>query len=70
MGSIKKCNKNTTDIYVKPFAKIIRSAILHMADLKNPFLNHKQKSKEVKREFLLEHELKAVEEMEFKILRL
>lgn len=66
----KRCNNNTTVKYVKLFKKIISLALAHGWLDKNPFLNYKQKSKEVEREYLLEHELKAIEEKEFQILRL
>jgi site-specific recombinase XerD len=66
----KKCNNNTTVKYVKLFKKIINLALAHGWLDKNPFLNYKQKSKEVDREYLLEHELKAIEEKEFQIHRL
>lgn len=70
MRVTKKFNNNTTVKYVKLFKKIIGLALAHRWLEKNPFLNYKQKSKEVEREFLLEHELKAIEEKEYKILRL
>ncbi len=66
----KKCNNNTTVKYVKLFKKIIGLALAHGWLEKNPFLNYSQKSKEVEREFLLEHELQAIEDKEFSILRL
>jgi site-specific recombinase XerD len=66
----KKCNNNTTVKYVNLFKKIIGLALAHGWLDKNPFLNYKQKAKEVEREFLLEHELKALEEKDFSIRRL
>jgi site-specific recombinase XerD len=66
----KECNNNTTVKYVKLFKKIINLALAHGWIEKNPFLNYKQKSKQVDREYLSDRELKAVEEKEFKILRL
>lgn len=61
----KKCNNNTTVKYVKLFKKIIGLALAHGWLAKNPFLNYKQKSKEVEREFLLEHELKPSKKKSF-----
>ena len=70
LRAIKNCNNNTTVKYVKLFKKIIRIGLGNGWIEKDPFINYKEKSKEVEREFLKDFELKAIEEKEFSIHRL
>jgi len=70
LRAIKNCNNNTTVKYVKLFKKIIRLALGNGWIDKDPFINYKEKSKEVDREFLQDYELQAIEEKEFSIPRL
>ena len=70
LRAVKNCNNNTTVKYVKLFKKIIRIGLGNGWIDKDPFINYKEKSKEVDREFLTDYELKAIEEKDFSIHRL
>jgi site-specific recombinase XerD len=66
----RKCCHNSAVKYLKNFGKIIRIAIANGHITKNPFANIKFKLEEVDRDFLEDHEIKAMMEKPIQIERL
>jgi site-specific recombinase XerD len=66
----RKCCHNSAVKYLKNFGKIIRIAIANGYITKNPFANIKFKLEEVDRDFLEDHEIKAMMEKPIRIERL
>jgi len=66
----RKCNHNSATKYLKNFKKIIRIALAHDYITKDPFANIRFKLDEVERDFLEDHEIKAIMEKEITVKRL
>jgi len=66
----RKCNHNSATKYLKNFKKIIRIALAHDYITKDPFANIRFKLEEVERDFLEDHEIKAIMEKEIPLRRL
>jgi site-specific recombinase XerD len=66
----RKCSHNSTVKYLKNFGKIIRIALANGYITKNPFANIKFKMEEVDRDFLEDHEIKAIMDKPLAIERL
>lgn len=66
----RKCNHNSATKYLKNFKKIIRIALANDYISKDPFVNIKFKLDVVEREFLEDHEIKAIIEKDIPIQRL
>jgi len=66
----RKCSHNTTVKYLKNFGKIVRIALANGYITKNPFANIKFRMDEVERDFLEDHEIKAIMEKPIAIKRL
>jgi len=66
----RKCSHNSTVKYLKNFGKIIRIAIANGYITKNPFANIKFKMEEVDRDFLEDHEIRAIIDKRIDIERL
>lgn len=66
----RKCNHNSTTKYLKNFKKIIRIALANDYISKDPFVNIKFKLDVVEREFLEDHEIKAIIDKDIPIQRL
>ena len=66
----RKCSHNSTVKYLKNFGKIIRIAIANGYITKNPFANIKFKMEEVDRDFLEDHEIRAIIDKKIEIERL
>lgn len=64
------CGHNTSFKYVSNLRKIVRSTYANGWIDKDPFVNYKTKYKIVDREFLLEKEIQAIIDKDFKIERL
>lgn len=56
----RKCSHNTAIKYLKNFKKIIRIALAHDYISKDPFVNIRFRLEEVERDFLEDHEIKAM----------
>ena len=70
LKTTQKCGHNTTFKYVSNLKKIVRIAYTNGWIDKDPFIHYKTKYKTVDREFLLEHEIQAMIEKDFRIERL
>ena len=68
--TIRKCNHNSTQKYIRNFRKIINNAIKNDWLDKDPFKAYRVKLKDTKRVFLTKEELTALEEEQFAIDRL
>lgn len=66
----RKCNHNSATKYLKNFKKIIRIALANDYISKDPFVNIKFKLDVVEREFLEDHEIKAIIDKDIPIQRL
>ncbi|SHE82517.1 site-specific integrase [Dysgonomonas macrotermitis] len=66
----RKCNHNSATKYLKNFKKIIRIALANDYISKDPFVNIKFKLDIVEREFLEDHEIKAIIDKDIPIQRL
>lgn len=66
----RKCNHNSATKYLKNFKKIIRIALANNYISKDPFANIKFKLDVVEREFLEDHEIKAIIDKDIPIKRL
>lgn len=66
----RNCSHNSAVKYLKNFGKIIRIALANGYITKNPFANIKFKLEEVDRDFLEDHEIKAIMEKPIVIERL
>ena len=66
----RKCNHNSATKYLKNFKKIIRIALANDYISKDPFVNIKFKLDTVEREFLEDHEIKAIIDKDIPIQRL
>lgn len=66
----RKCSHNSAVKYLKNFGKIVRIAIANGYITKNPFANIKFKLEEVDRDFLEDHEIKAMIDKPIEIARL
>ena len=66
----RKCNHNTATKYLKNFKKIIRIALANDYISRYPFANIRFKLEEVERDFLEDHEIKAIMEKPITIERL
>lgn len=66
----RKCNHNSATKYLKNFKKIIRIALANDYISKDPFANIKFKLDEVERDFLEDHEIKAIIDKDIPIQRL
>lgn len=66
----RKCNHNSATKYLKNFKKIIRIALANDYISKDPFINIRFKLDEVERDFLEDHEIKAMIEKPISIPRL
>ena len=66
----RKCSHNTTVKYLKNFGKIIRIAFANGYIAKNPFANIKFRMEEVDRDFLEDHEIRAIIDKKIDIERL
>lgn len=66
----RKCSHNTAVKYLKDFKKIIRIALANDYISKDPFVNIRFKLDEVERDFLEDHEIKAMIEKDITIPRL
>ncbi|UII29055.1 site-specific integrase [Fulvivirga maritima] len=66
----RNCNHNTTLKYIRNIRKIVNTAILNDWLAKDPFGKYKVKFKEVKRDYLTQDELTALEQKDFEIERL
>lgn len=66
----RKCNHNSATKYLKNFKKIIRIALANDYISKDPFVNIKFKLDVVEREFLEDHEIKAIIDKDINIRRL
>ncbi len=66
----RKCNHNSATKYLKNFKKIIRIALANDYISKDPFINIRFKLDEVERDFLEDHEIKAMIEKPITIPRL
>ena len=66
----RKCSHNTAVKYLKNFKKIIRIALANDYISKDPFVNIRFKLEEVERDFLEDHEIKAMIEKSITIPRL
>jgi site-specific recombinase XerD len=66
----EKCSHNTTFKYISNLKKVVRIAYNNGWIEKDPFINYKTKYKIVDREFLLEQEIQAMVEKDFRIERL
>jgi hypothetical protein len=56
----RKCGHNSAVKYLKNFGKIIRIAIANGYITRNPFANIKLRLEEVDRDFLEDHEIRAL----------
>ena len=65
-----KCGNNTTVKYLKNFGKIIRISFSNGYIAKNPFANIKFKLEDVYRDFLEDHEIRAIIDKKIAIERL
>lgn len=70
LKTTEKCSHNTTFKYVSNLKKVVRIAYNNGWIEKDPFVNYKTRYKTVDREFLLEQEIQAITEKDFKIERL
>jgi hypothetical protein len=70
LKTIRKCNHNSTQKYIRNFRKIINNAIKHDWLDKVPSKAYRVKLKDTKRVFLTKDEFTAVEEKQFAIDRL
>ncbi len=70
LRSQRGCSNNTTVKYIKNFKKIIRICIANGWLQKDPFVNYTAKTKEVKRDYLIEEEIRAIAEKEFQNQRI
>lgn len=66
----RKCNHNSATKYLKNFKKIMRIALANDYISKDPFVNIKFKLDVVEREFLEDHEIKAIIDKNIPIQRL
>lgn len=66
----RKCNHNSATKYLKNFKKIIRIALANDYISKDPFVNIKFKLDVVERDFLEDHEIKAIIDKDIPIQRL
>lgn len=66
----RKCAHNTAVKYLKNFGKIIRIALANGEISKDPFVGIKLKLEDVERDFLEDHELKAIIDKPIAIQRL
>ncbi|MCC8036262.1 MAG: site-specific integrase [Rikenellaceae bacterium] len=66
----RKCNHNSATKYLKNFKKIIRIALANDYISKDPFINIRFKLEQVERDFLEDHEIKAMIEKPITIPRL
>ena len=66
----RKCSHNSATKYLKNFKKIIRIALAHDYITKDPFANIRFKLEEVERDFLEDHEIKAIMEKDIPVRRL
>jgi hypothetical protein len=66
----RKCGHNSAVKYLKNFGKIIRIAIAEGHISKNPFANIKLRLEEVDRDFLEDHEIRAMIDKHIPIERL
>jgi len=66
----RKCGHNTATKYLKNFKKIIRIALANGYITKDPFANIKFRLDEVDKDFLEDHEIKAIMEKPIAIARL
>ena len=65
--SIRKCNHNSTQKYIRNFRKIINNAIKNDWLDKDPFKAYRVKLKDTKRVFLTKEELTTLEEKQFAV---
>lgn len=70
LRSERNCNNNTAIKYVKNFGKIVRECVANGWLTVDPFLNYKQKMKEVVREYLTEEEVETILNKQFASERL
>ncbi len=70
LKTIRKCNHNSTQKYIRNFRKIINNAIKNDWLDKDPFKAYRVKLKDTKRVFLTKDELSALEQKQFGIDRL
>ena len=70
LKTIRKCNHNSTQKYIRNFRKIINNAIKNDWLDKDPFKAYRVKLKDTKRVFLTKEELTALEEKQFAVDRL
>lgn len=70
LRSERECNNNTAIKYVKNFGKIVRECVANGWLTVDPFLNYKQKMKEVVREYLSEEEVETILNKQFASERL
>lgn len=68
--TVRNCNHNTAQKYIRNFRKIINLAVVNDWLEKDPFAKYKVALKEVKREYLTKDDLAALEQKEFEIERL
>jgi len=66
----RRCSHNSTIKYLKNFGKIVRIALANGYITKNPFASIKFRMDEVERDFLEDHEIKAIMEKSIAIERL
>ena len=66
----RKCSHNSAVKYLKNFGKIVRIAIANGYITKNPFANIKFKLEEIDRDFLEDHEIRALIDKKINIERL
>jgi len=70
MRTERKCCHNSTVKYLKNFKKIIHLALSNELITRDPFMNIKYKFEEVDKDFLEDHEIKAIMEKPIAIARL
>jgi site-specific recombinase XerD len=70
LKTIRKCNHNSTQKYIRNFRKVINNAIKNDWLDKDPFKAYRVKLKDTKRVFLTREELTRVEDKQFGIDRL
>ncbi len=68
--TVRNCNHNTTQKYIRNLRKIINLAIVNDWLEKDPFAKYKVQLKEVKRDYLTKDDMAALEQKEFSIERL